>query len=164
MFQLARGEPFGVDVRDFFEFERSLEGDRIAEAAADEEERVAIAVLLYDLGDAVVRPSTSSSSRAVLSYSVRSSGLRSRSASSLSLMLSASQVSPNSVTVGPTAAYHPPGTFIYRDSIRVTQKMSNQIAEEREQSADQDDHLDDVPDGAGCTEIWETLSERRAGD
>jgi len=42
--------------------------------------------------------------------------------------------------------------------------MSNQIAEEREQSADQDDHLDDVPDGAGCTEIWETLSERRAGD
>ncbi|QKG91452.1 hypothetical protein HPS36_00810 [Halorubrum salinarum] len=22
-------------------------------------------------------------------------------------------------------------------------------------------HLDDVPDGAGCTEIWERLSERR---
>jgi hypothetical protein len=24
-----------------------------------------------------------------------------------------------------------------------------------------DDHLRDVPDGAGCTEIWETLSEAR---
>ena len=23
------------------------------------------------------------------------------------------------------------------------------------------DHLSDVADGAGCTEIWETLSERR---
>ncbi|VTT87877.1 hypothetical protein DM2_1211 [Halorubrum sp. DM2] len=23
------------------------------------------------------------------------------------------------------------------------------------------DHLDDVEDGAGCTEIWERLSERR---
>ncbi len=23
------------------------------------------------------------------------------------------------------------------------------------------DHLDDVADGAGCTEIWERLSERR---
>jgi len=27
---------------------------------------------------------------------------------------------------------------------------------------DADAHLDDVPDGAGCTEIWERLSERRA--
>jgi hypothetical protein len=24
------------------------------------------------------------------------------------------------------------------------------------------DHLDDVEDGAGCTEIWEHLSDRRA--
>jgi len=24
-----------------------------------------------------------------------------------------------------------------------------------------DDHLADVPDGAGCTEIWEHLAERR---
>jgi hypothetical protein len=24
-------------------------------------------------------------------------------------------------------------------------------------------HLDDVEDGAGCTEIWERLSERREG-
>lgn len=27
-----------------------------------------------------------------------------------------------------------------------------------------DDHLDDVDDGAGCTEIWEHLSERRDAD
>ncbi|SDY40865.1 hypothetical protein [Halopenitus persicus] len=25
-----------------------------------------------------------------------------------------------------------------------------------------DEHLESVPVGAGCTEIWETLSERRA--
>jgi hypothetical protein len=25
-----------------------------------------------------------------------------------------------------------------------------------------DEHLREVEDGAGCTEIWETLSERRA--
>lgn len=27
-----------------------------------------------------------------------------------------------------------------------------------------DDHLDDIPDGAGCTEIWEHLSDRREAD
>ncbi|WP_162833870.1 hypothetical protein [Haladaptatus cibarius] len=27
-----------------------------------------------------------------------------------------------------------------------------------------DDHLEDVPDGSGCTEIWEHLSERRDAD
>jgi hypothetical protein len=26
---------------------------------------------------------------------------------------------------------------------------------------DEDDHLAEVPDGAGCTEIWEHLSEDR---
>ena len=26
------------------------------------------------------------------------------------------------------------------------------------------DHLDDVEDGCGCTEIWEHLSERREAD
>lgn len=26
-----------------------------------------------------------------------------------------------------------------------------------------DDHLDDLEDGAGCTEIWEKLSEQREG-
>ncbi|WP_266076714.1 hypothetical protein [Haladaptatus caseinilyticus] len=28
----------------------------------------------------------------------------------------------------------------------------------------EDDHLEDVPDGSGCTEIWEHLSERRGRD
>lgn len=27
-----------------------------------------------------------------------------------------------------------------------------------------DDHVADLPDGAGCTEIWEHLSERRDSD
>ncbi|MFC4549315.1 MULTISPECIES: hypothetical protein [Halorussus] len=27
-----------------------------------------------------------------------------------------------------------------------------------------DDHLTEVPDGSGCTEIWEHLSERRDGN
>ncbi len=31
-----------------------------------------------------------------------------------------------------------------------------------EAGRDGDDHLDDVEPGAGCTEIWEHLSERRA--
>jgi len=26
---------------------------------------------------------------------------------------------------------------------------------------DETDHLDDLPDGAGCTEIWEHISENR---
>jgi hypothetical protein len=30
------------------------------------------------------------------------------------------------------------------------------------ESDDYDDHLDDMEGGAGCTEIWEHLSERRA--
>lgn len=31
-------------------------------------------------------------------------------------------------------------------------------------AAEDDDHLTDVPDGAGCTEIWEHISERRDGE
>ena len=27
-----------------------------------------------------------------------------------------------------------------------------------------DDHLDEVEDGCGCTEIWEHLSDERGGD
>lgn len=30
--------------------------------------------------------------------------------------------------------------------------------------ADAFEHLESVPDGSGCTEIWEHLSERRSGD
>jgi len=33
----------------------------------------------------------------------------------------------------------------------------------RAETAD-DDHLDDVEDGCGCTEIWEHLSDQRADD
>jgi hypothetical protein len=34
-------------------------------------------------------------------------------------------------------------------------------SDDPERDADDSDHLDDVADGAGCTEIWEHLSERR---
>jgi|GEM_PF-378423 len=34
--------------------------------------------------------------------------------------------------------------------------------QDRTEDDDTDDHLRDVPDGAGCTEIWEHLSERDA--
>jgi len=40
--------------------------------------------------------------------------------------------------------------------------MPNATAEtEAEDEAPTTDHLDDVEDGCGCTEIWEHLSERR---
>jgi hypothetical protein len=32
------------------------------------------------------------------------------------------------------------------------------------QDGDHDDHFDDIEDGCGCTEVWEHMSERRAGD
>ena len=32
------------------------------------------------------------------------------------------------------------------------------------ESSEQDDHLTAVEDGAGCVEIWETLSETRGDD
>ena len=35
-------------------------------------------------------------------------------------------------------------------------------AEERHRDAAEGDHLDHLPDGSGCTEIWEHLSEQRA--
>ncbi len=42
----------------------------------------------------------------------------------------------------------------------LTQKMSNSSSS----AADDDAHLDEVPDGAGCTEIWEHLSDGRDDD
>ena len=33
--------------------------------------------------------------------------------------------------------------------------------EEDDESFDDTSHLEEVPDGSGCTEIWEHLSERR---
>ncbi|MDG5775667.1 hypothetical protein VB773_06150 [Haloarculaceae archaeon H-GB2-1] len=38
--------------------------------------------------------------------------------------------------------------------------MSNAKAQAEQEEPDAD-HLDDVEDGCGCTEIWEHLSERR---
>lgn len=42
--------------------------------------------------------------------------------------------------------------------------MSEQTETQNEEQVDE--HLDDVEDGCGCTEIWEHLSDRReaAGD
>ncbi|MDR5657366.1 hypothetical protein RH831_09250 [Halodesulfurarchaeum sp. HSR-GB] len=41
--------------------------------------------------------------------------------------------------------------------------MSNQLSEPEPDGEDPDRaHLADVESGAGCTEIWETLSEQRA--
>ncbi|WP_313692515.1 hypothetical protein [Halorarum halobium] len=43
--------------------------------------------------------------------------------------------------------------------------MSNTTPRAGESDDDADDaHLQDVEDGAGCTEIWETLSERREAE
>ena len=39
--------------------------------------------------------------------------------------------------------------------------MTNTTTPDEEQATD---HLDDVEDGCGCTEIWEHLSERREAD
>ena len=41
-------------------------------------------------------------------------------------------------------------------AFRVTRKMSNS------KNNDVDAHLADLEDGAGCTEIWQKLSEERA--
>ncbi|MFB6087661.1 MAG: hypothetical protein ABEJ85_03995 [Haloarculaceae archaeon] len=35
---------------------------------------------------------------------------------------------------------------------------------ETDEEASDDDHLEEIEDGAGCTEIWERLSEQRASD
>lgn len=59
--------------------------------------------------------------------------------------------------------FEPSGTFLSTQSIGVTKKMSNQVSETNTGGTDGDrSHLEDVEAGAGCTEIWETLSERRA--
>ncbi|PAU84196.1 hypothetical protein CK500_07115 [Halorubrum salipaludis] len=64
----------------------------------------------------------------------------------------------------------------------MTERADTQAADEEEEAAEADPrrgadpsdetdaepddgtgHLDDIEDGAGCTEIWERLSERREG-
>ncbi len=48
--------------------------------------------------------------------------------------------------------------------------MSDSAAEGKEKKTredsqkHEDDHLQDVPDGAGCTEIWEHLADRRESE
>jgi len=44
--------------------------------------------------------------------------------------------------------------------------MVDGTSEDESEARTVDDHLDEVDDGCGCTEIWEHLSERReaAGD
>ena len=44
-----------------------------------------------------------------------------------------------------------------------TQLTEEPSASDEEESRD-DAHLDGLEDGAGCTEIWERLSEHRASD
>jgi len=45
-------------------------------------------------------------------------------------------------------------------------RRGEEVDAEGETDTEPDDgtgHLDDIEDGAGCTEIWERLSERREG-
>jgi hypothetical protein len=42
--------------------------------------------------------------------------------------------------------------------------MSNSAKRESDEVDRSESHLEDIEDGAGCTEIWETLSEHRAED
>lgn len=50
------------------------------------------------------------------------------------------------------------------DERKETDRRREDVDTETEQESDDGDessHLDGVEDGAGCTEIWERLSERR---
>ncbi len=51
--------------------------------------------------------------------------------------------------------------FMMLTTSAVTKIMSNS---EIEEEADERSHLADVDDGAGCVEIWETISENRSDD
>ena len=51
-----------------------------------------------------------------------------------------------------------PAEVIYQLSGLVTRNVSNQDASRRERD---DDHLQDVEDGCGCTEVWEHMSDQR---
>jgi hypothetical protein len=72
---------------------------------------------------------------------------------------------------------HSPATTLGRHLLQVVQRrlnaepLSNRAdavlradGGEGADTEDTDDHLRDVPDGAGCTEIWEYLSEREASE
>ena len=55
------------------------------------------------------------------------------------------------------------GTEGYRGSMTEQAARAETPPADTEESDRHDEHLDDVEVGAGCTEIWEHLSERRAG-
>lgn len=51
----------------------------------------------------------------------------------------------------------PSTSYLLVEDIVVTKELSNMS-----ETTDADyDHLEDVDDGCGCAEIWETMSERR---
>jgi hypothetical protein len=39
--------------------------------------------------------------------------------------------------------------------------MDGRDTDRRSAPREDDDHLEDVPDGCGCAEVWEHLSDRR---
>lgn len=43
----------------------------------------------------------------------------------------------------------------------MTEQSSQKPSQENTESREDDAHLADIEDGAGCTEIWEHLSDRR---
>jgi hypothetical protein len=49
------------------------------------------------------------------------------------------------------------------DQAATDQAVADQAATDPDAGDDEDDtgHLDDLPDGAGCTEIWEHISDNR---
>ena len=50
------------------------------------------------------------------------------------------------------------------EMVRTDDEADETGAEAGADTEDADGHLAEVEDGAGCTEIWEHLSRRRAGD
>jgi hypothetical protein len=52
--QLAGGEALGVDVRDLLELERTLESDRVADVATEEQHRAGVGHPARELGDVLV--------------------------------------------------------------------------------------------------------------
>ena len=47
---------------------------------------------------------------------------------------------------------------------RVEEQVQGASSDEDDDLLDDTSHLEEVPDGSGCTEIWEHLSERREND
>jgi hypothetical protein len=52
----------------------------------------------------------------------------------------------------------------YRRETSVAQPMTRTSSGPPDDEEEATEHLDDVADGCGCTEVWEYLSERRDAD